>query len=56
MLDAPLSEVFAFFSSPGNLAALTPPDLGFEILGDPPAMESGTVIDYRIRVAGAPLR
>lgn len=55
-LDAPLDEVFAFFSSPGNLAALTPPELGFEILGDPPEMGSGTVIDYKIRVGGAPLR
>lgn len=56
VLDAPLAEVFAFFSSPGNLAALTPPELGFEILGEPPEMGSGTVIDYKIRVAGSGLR
>ena len=55
-LDAPIDEVFAFFSSPGNLAALTPPELGFQIVGDPPEMGTGTVIDYAIRVAGAPVR
>ncbi len=56
-LSAPLNDVFAFFSSPGNLAALTPPALAFEIVGDPPGeLESDDVIDYKIRVAGVPMR
>jgi hypothetical protein len=56
-LDAPLADVFAFFSSPKNLAALTPPGLAFQIEGDAGApIDAGTTIDYRIRVAGLPLR
>ena len=56
-LAAPLAEVFAFFSSPHNLAALTPSELAFEIDGDPgPAIARDVVIDYRIRVAGIPMR
>jgi uncharacterized protein len=56
-LAAPISDVFGFFASPENLAALTPPDLAFEIATPRPiAMGAGTLIDYTIRVAGVPLR
>jgi ligand-binding SRPBCC domain-containing protein len=53
----PLPRVFEFFSRPENLARITPPAMGFVILTPPPiTMEVGTVIDYRLRVAGIPLR
>ncbi len=56
-LHAPLESVFAFFSDAGNLAAITPPWLGFTILTPLPVeMREGLRLDYRIRLAGVPLR
>lgn len=46
---APLSEVFAFFSDPGNLARITPPWLRFRILAQPPEpLAAGSRLEYRI--------
>ncbi len=56
-IDAPLDEVFAFFSAAENLAAITPPGMAFTIASPRPIrLERGTVIDYRIALAGLPLR
>jgi ligand-binding SRPBCC domain-containing protein len=56
-VDRPLGEVFAFFSDPQNLARLTPPDVGFALVPPLPGpLGEGTVINYRIRLAGLPLR
>ena len=54
---APLEETFRFFADARNLERITPPWLGFRVLtqGDIP-MAVGTVIDYRIRVLGLPVR
>jgi len=55
-LDAPRSEVFSFFCAPENLAAMTPPRLGFDITSEKPiAMGQNALIDYKIRV-GIPMR
>jgi ligand-binding SRPBCC domain-containing protein len=52
-----LDEVFAFFARARNLEALTPPWLRFEVLTpEPVAMRAGTVIEYRLRLHGLPLR
>ena len=49
----PRSDVFAFFEQPENLARITPPSMGFEILTPPPIiMKEGAVIDYRVRIFG----
>ena len=51
MIPAPVSAVWAFFASPKNLNALTPPSLRFQLLGEAPPMYAGQMISYRIRVA-----
>lgn len=49
-IEAPLDDVFAFFSEPANLARITPPWLRFRIHGRPPkSIAPGTRIEYRIR-------
>ena len=55
-LPRPRDEVFAFFSRPENLNALTPPWLHFRILTPDVPMAAGARIDYVIRLHGLPLR
>lgn len=52
----PLKEVFAFFSNPKNLEAITPPWLRFQIrdASDDPLRE-GSQIRYRLKVHGFPM-
>jgi ligand-binding SRPBCC domain-containing protein len=50
-------ELFPFFGDAANLNAITPPWLSFRIVTKPPiVMQAGTLIDYRLRVRGIPLR
>ena len=50
-------EVFPFFSEARNLELLTPPWLKFEVLTPAPiVMRPGTLIDYRIKIHGIPIR
>ncbi len=53
----PLDDVFEFFSRPENLARITPPSMGFEILTPSPIdMRAGALIDYTVRAFGVPVR
>lgn len=50
-------EIFSFFADPSNLDRLTPPWLHFEILTpNSIEMHAGTLLDYRLRLRGIPLR
>lgn len=48
-LRLPLNEAWEFFSNPRNLRLITPPELDFRVLGDPPpSIAAGTRIDYTV--------
>ena len=52
VLPLTLGEAWKFFSSPRNLDAITPPDLGFRIEHCPgEEMYEGQIITYRVRLA-----
>jgi ligand-binding SRPBCC domain-containing protein len=56
-LPLPPEDVFPFFAEARNLEQITPPWLSFYVLAQhPPEMGAGTVIDYRLRLHGIPLR
>jgi ligand-binding SRPBCC domain-containing protein len=55
-LAAPLSEVFAFFSDPGNLSRITPPAMHFRIVDAPNRpLRAGDRLRYTIRLLGIPV-
>ena len=55
-LPLPRERVFAFFADAGNLDAITPPWLHFQIVSPTPIdMKPGALIDYRLRVRGLPI-
>jgi ligand-binding SRPBCC domain-containing protein len=50
-------EIFQFFADPRNLDRLTPSWLQFRILSPRDiAMNKGTLLDYRLRIRGVPIR
>ena len=56
-IAAPLDRVFGFFSSAHNLERITPPWLNFQILTPPEQkIEKGTLLDYRLKIHGVPIR
>lgn len=56
VLEAPIGDVFEFFSRAENLAALTPRALAFDVVTPTPiAMSRGALVDYRIKVGPVPM-
>lgn len=58
IIRATRQEAWDFFSNPRNLAKITPPELGFEIISPdlPPSMREGMMIAYRVRpLLGLPM-
>jgi ligand-binding SRPBCC domain-containing protein len=57
LVPAELPAVFEFFSRAANLETLTPPWLSFRLLGPADVdLRRGTLIDYRLRLHGVPIR
>ncbi len=55
-VDAPVAEVFSFFSKAENLGVMTPADLHFQITTPTPIqIARGTRIEYRLRPGPLPL-
>lgn len=56
-LPIPRQRAFAFFSDAANLEQITPPQLKFHILTPHPiSMRQGTLIEYRLKLRGIPVR
>ncbi len=57
VVPRPRPEVWTFFADPHNLEAITPDFLRFRVETPAPiATEAGTLIDYRLSLAGVPFR
>ncbi len=57
IVHRPMNVMFAFFSRPENLAVITPPALGFQILTPSPIdMRKDAVIDYTVKIMGVRMR
>lgn len=52
----PLEEAFAFFSRPENLQEITPGWLDFHIVRVDQPLHTGSLIEYRLRWHGIPMR
>ena len=55
-LPGPIDQVFLFFSRPENLHAITPPWLDFRMVEAPADLAEGSLIRYRLRWHGIPIR
>jgi ligand-binding SRPBCC domain-containing protein len=56
-LPQPREKIFEFFSNPHNLDRITPPWLKFEVISPPSTvLRAGTLLDYRLRLHGIPVR
>jgi len=57
VLDVAIERTFDVFADARNLEQLTPPSLRFRIVSTSPIeIREGTLIEYRLRVRGIPIR
>lgn len=56
VVAAPLEQAWAFYASPRNLQAITPPWLRFTIDEAPNELRAGSFLRYRLRLFGVPIR
>lgn len=55
--DVPPEKIFPFFAEAQNLERITPPLLGFHIEKmSTPEIEEGSLIDYRLKIHGVPVK
>jgi ligand-binding SRPBCC domain-containing protein len=50
------AEVFAFFADSSHLLLITPPAFRLLLVGGPPALSTGAVLDMRLQWLGVPIR
>ena len=50
------AEVFAFFADSSHLLLITPPVFRLRLVGGPPALSTGAVLDMRLQWLGVPIR
>lgn len=56
-IPRPVDVVFEFFSSEANLEKISPPWLQFHVVGkSTPHMQVGTLIDYKLKINGVPMK
>lgn len=55
-IPLPIDETFAFFAAARNLEAITPGWLRFRILEAPDELRQGSLLEYRLRLFGWPIR
>jgi ligand-binding SRPBCC domain-containing protein len=56
-VTGPLDRAFGFYADAFNLEAITPPWLGFRVTTiHPIEMRRGTLIEYRLKLHGVPIR
>jgi ligand-binding SRPBCC domain-containing protein len=56
-VEEPVERAFAFYADADNLEPLTPPWVHFRLLTPRPVVfGAGTLLDYRLRLHGVPLR
>ena len=56
-IELPAQQAFEFFGAARNLEAITPPWLGFRVITPGTIeMRPGTLIDYRLKLHGIPVR
>ena len=56
-LAVDINQVFDFFSEAKNLEKITPPSLQFHILEvSTPTVQKGTIIDYKLKIQGVPVK
>lgn len=56
-VEVPVEQAFDFYGDAANLEPLTPPWLRFEVTTrGPVTLRAGTLLDYRLRLHGVPVR